>query len=214
MVSRERIHAALLIAVVLIASSEARETMSSPRAGKIAQSEEFNGERALINVNNLSMWFKNDGYSARDPLSGNSGVSYPRGTDYAIFADGLIFGGYVRDGVEPALRVGGQTYEIGTRPGRIIEKGVADDGDIQANPKARIYRVRADYATADLTQDAAEMLSKGSTEVTAADISALRAQYEKDWNEWPAAWGAPFYDVDGNGTYDPDEDRPSFRTAD
>ena len=208
------LHAALLIAVVLIASSEARETMSSPRAGKIAQSEEFNGERALINVNNLSMWFKNDGYSARDPLSGNSGVSYPRGTDYAIFADGLIFGGYVRDGVEPALRVGGQTYEIGTKPGRIIEKGVADDGDIQANPKARIYRVRADYATADLTQDAAEMLSKGSTEVTAADISALRAQYEKDWNEWPAAWGAPFYDVDGNGTYDPGVDQPSFRNAD
>ena len=61
------LHAALLIAVVLIASSEARETMSSPRAGKIAQREEFNGERALINVNNLSMWFKNDGYSARDP---------------------------------------------------------------------------------------------------------------------------------------------------
>ena len=198
---------ALMAVVAFIAIAEARAPYSSRGAAKIAQSDEFSGETALININNLAMWFRSDGWSARDPLTGNSGVSYPRGTDYAIFADGLIFGGYVRDGVEPALRVGGQTYEIGTRPGRITAKGVADDTG------ARIYRVRGDFATADLRQDAAEMLNKGLDDVSDDDIAALRVQYQRDWNEWPADWGAPYYDVDGNGSYDPGTDQPSFRNA-
>ena len=111
---------ALMSVAVFIAIAEARAPHSPRGAAKIVQSEQFNGETALMNINNMSMWFRSDGWSGRDPLTGNSGVSFPRGTDYAIFADGLIFGGYVRDGVEPALRVGGQTYEIGTVPGRIV----------------------------------------------------------------------------------------------
>jgi hypothetical protein len=193
--------------VAFIAIAEARAPLSPRGAAKVAQSEQFNGETALMNINNMSMWFRSDGWSGRDPLTGNSGVSFPRGTDYTIFADGLIFGGYVRDGVEPALRVGGQTYEIGTVPGRIVSKGVADDTG------ARIYRVRMDWATGDLRQDAAEMLVKGISDVTDADVADLRTQYEYDWMNWPAAWGAPYYDMDGNGSYDPNVDQPSFRNA-
>src|ERR1041384_4737518 len=47
----------------------------------------------LMNINNLSMWIEYDGSSARNPSTGNSGVTLPRGTSTPIFADGLIWGG-------------------------------------------------------------------------------------------------------------------------
>src|SRR5512147_2575725 len=33
-----------------------------------------------ININNLSGWIRNDGWSARNPTDGNAGVTFPRGT--------------------------------------------------------------------------------------------------------------------------------------
>ncbi len=42
----------------------------------------------------------------------------------------------------------------------------------------------------------------------------IRAQYDMDWNEWPATDGAPFQDVDSNGVYDPKADIPGVPGAD
>jgi len=39
--------------------------------------------------------------------------------------------------------------------------------------------------------------------ITDAQIAAGKAQYEHDWNDWPALEGAPFDDVDGDGVYTP-----------
>ncbi|MCW8994964.1 MAG: T9SS type A sorting domain-containing protein, partial [Psychromonas sp.] len=73
----------------------------------------------------------------------------------------------------------------------------------------RIYRVRPDIypggPEVDLTNDA-------TYELTSA--SAIRAQYETDWTEWPADLGAPFNDVDENGVYDPTVDIPGVPGAD
>ena len=44
-------------------------------------------------------------------------------------------------------------------------------------------------------------------------ISAIYKQYEKDWNEWPADKGAPFYDVNKNGKYEPNIDIPGVQGA-
>ena len=41
----------------------------------------------------------------------------------------------------------------------------------------------------------------------------IRAQYEIDWTEWPASIGAPYDDVDGNGSYDPNVDVPGVQGA-
>lgn len=165
----------------------------------------------LININNIAGWIRNDGWSARIPSSGNSGVFFPRGTAAAIFQDGIVWGGNVNDGGSQVLRVGGQTYSIGTIGGRIISAGVAAD---PSAPDVRIYRIRRDYQTADLTQDAAEVLEKGLNAVTAGDIAGIRAQYQTDWNEWPAAQGAPYYDRDSNGVYNPTVDEPGIADAD
>lgn len=165
----------------------------------------------LININNIAGWVRNDGWSARVPSSGLSGVFFPRSTAAAIFQDGIVWGGNVNDGGSQVLRVGGQTYSIGTIGGRIISAGVA------ANPNdadVRIYRIRRDYKTADLKKDAAEFFEKGLNAVTAGDIATIRAQYETDWNEWPTAQGAPYYDRDSNGTYAAGTDEPGVADAD
>jgi len=162
----------------------------------------------LSNVNNISMWIRADGWSARNPGTGGSGGIFPRGIPAGvIFADGLVWTGLVQDGQTPVLRAGGQTYAIGTVPGRIISRGVAEDPDAS---DVRIWRVRRDYPTADLRQDAADLLDVPLSNVTSADEEAVRTQYRTDWEEWPAEKGAPFYDADGDGIYTPQFDSDNF----
>ena len=155
----------------------------------------------LSNVNNISMWIRADGWSARNPATGGSGVNVPRGIPAGvIFADGLVWTGLVQDGQTPELRAGGQTYVIGTVQGRIISQGVAEDPDAA---DVRIWRIRRDYPTADLRQDAADLLNTTPSNVTSGVVEGVRTQYRTDWEEWPEEKGAPFYDSDGDGIYTP-----------
>ncbi|RMD95318.1 MAG: hypothetical protein D6813_00600, partial [Calditrichaeota bacterium] len=137
----------------------------------------------LLNINSLAVWLRADGFSSRDPRTGNSGVFFPRGlgTNAAvIFTDGILWGGLVQDGQTPTLRVGGQTFNIGTIEGRIVSPGVAEDPNA---PDVRIYRIRPDYATADLNLDAQEL---------GLPVEQVREQYGIDWAEWPWEKGAPW----------------------
>ena len=156
----------------------------------------------LSNINRISAWYSNNGEMERDPTTGNSGLTFPRGTSTAIYSAGLVWGGNVNDGLTPVLRVNGSSYINGTGPGAILgmRTGAIEN---PTDPNVRIWRIRRDFATADLRQDAAEILIKNVSSVTDADVNALRDQYRKDWNEWPASKGAPFYDRDGNGIYSP-----------
>ncbi|AFN73529.1 hypothetical protein MROS_0285 [Melioribacter roseus P3M-2] len=152
-----------------------------------------------FNINNISTWFKNDGESDINQ-NGNSGFVFPKGSNRtAVFQSGFLWGGKV-DG---QFRVGGSVYRQGTVPGRILPDGTpANPGD----PDVRIYRVRRDYKDGDLSAELAD--GDGPS------IEAIRAQYEKDWNEWPASQGAPFEDVDGDGQYNPSVDIPGVPGAD
>ena len=207
---RKLIFAMIAAAGLVIGSAEAREPFYG-RAAKALQEEavEVSTKWTMLNINNMAMWIESSGKSAHNPTTGSAGVTFPRSTDQVIFQDGLIWGGRVIDGNPQELRVGGQTYSIGTVPGVIESRGVAQDRDT-----ARLYRIRRDYATADLRLDASEVLNKGLSEVTDADEEAVRAQYERDWMEWPAELGAPFYDNDGDGRYDPSVDEPGLANAD
>ena len=99
---------------------------------------------------------------------------------------------------------------IGTSPGAIISKGVAED---PSSPDVRIWRIRRDWQTADLTRDAAEFFHVAVDSLTEDQIEAVRSQYEKDWNQWPWQKGAPFYDTNGNGIKDEGEE-PGLAHAD
>ena len=153
-----------LVAVLVLASVRAvagSDGAHPPPAAKPLQ-EAVLGERSLLNINNFSLWFRRDGWSGRNPRTNNSGVTFPRSTGQVVFQDGLVWGGRVLDGGSQSVRVGGQTFSAGTVPGRILSRGVAED---PADPGVRIYRVRRDYAGADLRQDAAELYGKNLEEV-------------------------------------------------
>ncbi len=148
-----------------------------------------------VDINNITCWVGSDGY--HDWVVGGSwNGAFPNGANAGpIFSEGIVWGGKVSDGSSPVVRVNGNTYGTGCKP------------------ITRLYKVRPDYLTGDLTQDAADFNSIDVNSVTSADIDAIRAQYQTDWNEWPANEGAPFDDKDGNGQYDPAVDVPGIPGA-
>ncbi|MBN1638930.1 MAG: T9SS type A sorting domain-containing protein [Ignavibacteriales bacterium] len=148
-------------------------------------------------INNISTWIKNDGESDINP-NGNSGLVYPKGSNKtAVFQTGFIYGGIVNGEV----RVTGSAYRQGQVPGAIIN-GVVQDPD---DPDVRIYRVKKYWDIASVADEVS--LGEGNEQ-------QVKAQYEKDWNEWPVEYGAPYTDVNGNGVYDPQVDMPGFPGAD
>ncbi|HKJ82029.1 MAG TPA: hypothetical protein VJ954_08400, partial [Ignavibacteriaceae bacterium] len=159
-----------------------------------------NPSASILDINNTTSWVTDAGFHDWVVASSWNGA-FPKGAAAgAIFAEGLLWGGQVQDGQSPLIRVNGNDYGSGT-VGLI-----------------RLFRVRPDYATADLTDDAANFNSEGLGQVTSSQIDQLRAQYEADWNEWPAAGrandvGAPFKDVNGDGKYDPAIDIPGIPGA-
>ncbi len=151
--------------------------------------------QTLMNINNATMWVTEEGFHDWVVASGWNGA-FPTGTTVgAVFAEGMVWGGQVSDGSSPVVRVNGNTYGTGCAP------------------ITRIFRVRPDYLTGDLTSDAATFNDIPLGQVTAANIQAIRDQYAKDWNEWPANEGALFEDVNNNGTYEPGEDIPGVPGA-
>ena len=173
--------------------------------------------RTMSNISNWGYWIYYDGKSANQP-SGISGGIYPRGTAGAIYKDGFIWGGQVDttgDGVGDWVQVGGQTYNIGTQPGWINSDG--SPADI-TDPKVKVYRIRSDWESLtrdDVKQDAQELNELESIdEVTNAMCDEIITQYEEDWNEWPADLGAPYTDINGDGSYNPAVDEAGLADAD
>ncbi|MFA7421249.1 MAG: T9SS type A sorting domain-containing protein [Melioribacteraceae bacterium] len=159
-----------------------------------------------FNINNVSSYIYNDGRSDIQP-NGNSGFIFPKFSNKApFFQSGFLWGGKV----DNQIRVGGAVYRTGTRPGRILENGTAAS---ESDPDVRIYRVRRDVAG---NVDPAKLLNKVKPEARDEGIttSEVVSQYQLDWNEWPASQGAPYEDIDKNGSYDPTKDIPGFVGAD
>lgn len=160
--------------------------------------------RTLINVGQVAMWIDASGLSARIPGIGSAGLFFPRGSNPStatIFQDQLVWGGLVLDGSSPLLRVGGGQYAVGHVPGKILSPGVPED---RTDPNVdRIWRIRRDFVTAELRQDAAEINNILAAVVTQAQMDVVLDTYRRDWIDWPASRGAPFYDADGDGQYNP-----------
>ncbi|HEX2963664.1 MAG TPA: hypothetical protein VHO43_17840, partial [Ignavibacteriales bacterium] len=149
-----------------------------------------------MNVNNISTLIYADG-QADINLLGNSGFVYPKGSGKAaVYESGFLWGGKINGEV----RANGNTYMSGLRPGRILPGGTFEDPS-----KARIYRVRRDYKTADLSSEISD--NEGTEQ-------EIRYRYDKDWKEWPAIDGAPYEDVDQDGQYNPSIDIPGEPGAD
>ncbi|MBI5215938.1 MAG: T9SS type A sorting domain-containing protein [Ignavibacteriae bacterium] len=218
----KRVHSNVVIIMIFVlsvwGSGEIKSKSTSSRKKDVSQVA-GTPRATLVNINNISMWVGDDGRMERRPQDDNSGVTFPRGTATAVYAGGLVWAGKVSDSSSVILRVGGQTYNYGTVPGRIVSKGVAES---PSDSTVRIYRVRRDWNTADLSKDAAELYDVKYDSVTQAMIDGVREQYKKDWLEWPWQKGAPYYDRNYNGVYDPEtsavynssKDEPGCANAD
>ena len=154
-----------------------------------------NPEQSIIDASNITSWVEDNGFH-HWVVNGEYNGSYPNGLPVGvIFSEGICWGGLVYDGQDQKVRVNGNNYGSG------------------CSPITRLYRVRTDYYKADLTNDAENFFMKDREDITAEDLETIRNQYEKDWNEWPADKGAPYYDADKDGSYNPNVDIPGVPGA-
>ena len=154
---------------------------------------------SVVDINNITSWVGSDGSHSQFVGGGSWNGAFPKGSELGvIYAEGIVWGGKVNDGQTPLLRVDGNTYSTGCQ---------------SVYSPHRVFRARPDYATGNLADDAANFNQISLGQVSDAQIAELKAQYEKDWNEWPAADGAPYEDVNNDGIYEPDVDIPGIPGA-
>ncbi|MFZ1289822.1 MAG: T9SS type A sorting domain-containing protein [Melioribacteraceae bacterium] len=154
-------------------------------------------DRTKFNINRISTFIYNNGDTDISP-DGNSGFEYPKGENKAaVFESGLIWGGKIDD----QIYVGGSAYSQGLLPGKVFDNGTTQNPNDES---VRVYRVRPDYKTSDL-----------SSEIEDENLTyeEIFVKYEKDWNEWPAEFGAPFEDKNNNGIYESSIDIPGIPGA-
>lgn len=167
--------------------------------------------RSFLNINNVSTVFKNTGISDIDRDEQNSGFVFPKGSGKAaVFQSGFLWGAKIAN--DPQVRVGGAAYREGLQGGRITNSGLPWEqliAEAETAPNVRMYRVRPDVKPGGPAANfASELDDNEGTE------EQIRAQYEADWTEWPAQFGAPYADMDSNGVYDPNVDVPGVPGAD
>jgi hypothetical protein len=167
-----------------------------------------------MDINNLNALEANNGFADYNLNSNLEGTEYPKGSGRnAVFEAGFLWGGFVPGDAQ--VRVGGSAYITGLQAGPIINGAAANSTD----PKYSIFRVRPDVypggPPVDLSSEVAAYAEGGQ----AMSQAQIRAQYESDWTNWPAAGtandlGAPFKDVNGDGIYEPGIDIPGVSGAD
>ena len=202
---------AVLMAALLNFPVEASPVSESSHLHKLDLTD-TGPDITVMNINDFSMWVDSRGFFDWNQSGSGSAGEYPAETS-AIFAAGILWGAKVRDGGSELVRVNGSTYASGLRPGRVLY-GPAGKVSGFEDPKTRhIWRVRRDYRTSDLRADAHSFFHLDSLGASWAQIQAVYDQYDYDWQHWPAAEGAPFDDVDGDGRYDPAVDVPGEPNA-
>lgn len=208
--------ALVLVGTLALAERPAHEKGKGERS--LAKTAYEPDRYQILNINNLWTWHRRDGQANHSPL-GDNGTFYPRGTAWAIYQDGMVFGSraYV-DAAKtvPApfsqnIRVGGTTYATGQREGWVTGQGASAAPIDPADPRARMYRVRRDWATAfynadgsfsdEARRDAAESNEININAVTSAQVQAIIDRYLKDWTEWPVDLGAPYIERNGQPGY-------------
>jgi hypothetical protein len=143
------------------------------------------GDYYKMNINNISTYIYNNGIA--DVIGSDAGFIYPKGSNKgAIYQSGFLWGGKDQ-GSGGKIFVGGATFTTNVVPGKIG----------QDPNSARMFRVRPDYATGSMLSE----INDG--EGSEADI---REKYKSDWMDWPWQDGAPYFDANNDGKYDPDPD--------
>jgi hypothetical protein len=163
----------LFIIFVSFAFAELPEEL---KKGKKQINKGMTEQYKKIATNNLEMWFSNNGISSQDP-AGNNGLMFPKNSGKGVvYCDGPILSGMVGDSV----KLIGSTYLSALQPGPSIQ------GVNPADPRYRIYIIKKDWK--ELNPIDEFISGPGYT----------KADYERDYNEWPMNMGAPYELINGN----------------
>ncbi|MEL6823888.1 MAG: hypothetical protein AAFP70_19200, partial [Calditrichota bacterium] len=172
---------------------------------------------SIFNINNMSLRLFANGH-INQSLSDRDAIVYPRGKTGAVYSAGFLWGGRVLDGdpSKPPIRVGGQTYAASTIPGPIVQSG---PNPVPGTTDFPVYRIRRDWqsltgSSLEILRDAADIFEVELSEVTPQQAQQILDQYASDWANWPVYLGAPYEDLNGNGSYERGIDRPGIAEAD
>ena len=205
----------LTLCLSLFTSLVAKSTVASEAAFKSTDIDEVsNPAISVVNINNMAYWIEKSGAGTTAGSPNGQQADYPIFTGGLIYEDGMLWGVKADEYPESApVRVGGSTYYKGMKAGYVVHD--ADGNVVGADDPVNhhVWRVRTDFMTADLTKDAANFYATTASNVSAEQIQNVYDQYESDWMNWPAAWGAPYEDVNGDGAFDPNTDIPGYPGA-
>ena len=182
-----------------------------------------NGTYVPMDINNIFNYYANNGDGSFNPYSvTNEGFEFPIGSTAGtcVFEDGLVWTAFKQD----TLYCGGSTYNHGLQAGRILTAGTSSSQPVPDDPSNsanRIYRVCPDVRptnNADTIAVETSLLQNRElayiNRFQSTTASALLQQYWNDWDNWPAAQGAPYTDVNNDGVYEPTIDIPGVPGAD
>ncbi len=138
-------------------------------------------DRKKMDVNRISAWFRNDGEFFSDHSTTGPGFEWPKGSGiHAIFSAGLWLGAKVQTDTGKEIRVATAGHFGSEYRPGTIINGQPDD---YTKLEYRYYKVRPLKDHPDSNPDYAE---------------------------WPVQQGAPFYDANGDGVYNPAIDKPAL----
>jgi hypothetical protein len=206
-----------LLITTCTANAIARESPKEP-GGSAPTSVLGTPTISILNINNFTRFQNANGSGNHDIVAG-AGGRFPRGTATCIYQDGFVWGAKtfldasLTQSSYQLVRVGGQTYNQGTREGWVNGWGANAVAVPPTDTRSRIYRIRRDYfvmSDAEARSDAATLLLISEGNVTPAQILALRNQYALDWTSWPVDIGAPYIERNGSPGY---QAPPPFSTT-
>lgn len=161
---------------------------------------------SYLEVNNSTVVFERNGdFAFTDPFTGGTNGSFPRATSgSATFDQGLMYGGKVKDGADPVVRVGGGTYFNRMAPGGLKPDGTPENPSDAS--EFHVWRVDRNWTTKSVQRRSASYRAglSNPADASAGQVAQARDQYEYDWNNWPADRGAPYQECNGE---------PGFQTS-
>jgi hypothetical protein len=193
----------------------AKSTVANQPAFKSTDVDEVsNPANSVININNMAYWIDKSGAGTTQGSPNGTQADYPVFTGGLIYEDGMLWGAKSNEYPSSApVRVGGSTYYKGMKAGFVVHDASGNVIGADDPVNHHVWRVRSDFMTADLSKDAANFYKTTSSAVSEEQKQNVYDQYMSDWMNWPAAWGAPYEDVDGNGSFDPNTDIPGYPGA-
>jgi hypothetical protein len=217
----------LLVFLLPIHADLPQKLKKNSQAGKMAASRlaklgDTNPSSTFFNINSWKIQMENQGFFQWNGTSHGSAGNYPKGMGSVIFAEGILWGVKVTDtyGVNsdgsiltdgtgsglPIIRVNGSMYNTGLKAGKVLLDAsgkIKTTGYSENYRTQQIWRVRKDFYKGDLRGDASILRDIAPADVTDAQMDADRVQYQHDWDHWPVDEGAPYDDVNGDGSYTP-----------